>query len=196
DFCCGTDALGLGISVALQQEGHPIAYLTNALSRVECSVELNSLALSTITSDLLHKIRDSYEHDSVAEEKIQQLTNGTYNGDKYTWDGLTRERPKEWGQWLPPAEYWYNTNKHSSTNVTPFEVVYGKTPPLHVPYVAGESAVEVVDRTLQARETTIEMLKFHLKRVQDIMKMYADKKKYEREFKVGMWVNLKLQPRR
>ncbi|GJX38757.1 retrotransposable element Tf2 [Tanacetum coccineum] len=109
---------------------------------------------------------------------------------------MIRERPKEWVQWLPLTEYWYNTNKHSSTNVTPFEVMYGQTPPLHVPYVAGESVVEVVHRTLQARETAIEMLKFHLKRAQDRMKVYANRKRSEMEFEVGMWVYLKLQPHR
>ncbi|GKE37349.1 ty3-gypsy retrotransposon protein, partial [Tanacetum coccineum] len=109
---------------------------------------------------------------------------------------MSGERPKEWVQWLPLAEFWYNTNKHSSINVTPFEVVYGQTPPLHTPYLAGESAVEVVDRTLQAREAAIEMLKFHLKRSQDRMKVYADRKRSEREFEVGMWVYLKLQPHR
>ncbi|GJX93497.1 hypothetical protein Tco_0348083 [Tanacetum coccineum] len=56
-------------------------------------------------------------------------------------------------------------------------VMYGHTPPLHVPYVAGESVVEVVDRTLQARETAIEMLKFYLKRAQDRMKMYVNRKR-------------------
>ncbi|GJS52803.1 hypothetical protein Tco_0626165 [Tanacetum coccineum] len=67
------------------------------------------------------------------------------------------ERPKEWVQWLPLAEFC------------------------------------LVDRTLQAIEATIEMLKFHLKRAQDRMKNYADKKRSEREFEVGMWVYLKLQ---
>ncbi|GJR39670.1 ty3-gypsy retrotransposon protein [Tanacetum coccineum] len=83
----------------LHQYDYEISYkkgseniIADALSRVECSVMLNSLALSTITSDLLHKIKDSYEQDSVAEEKIQQLTNGTYNGDKYTWDGYVLRR--------------------------------------------------------------------------------------------------------
>nr|GEU85209.1 retrotransposon-related protein [Tanacetum cinerariifolium] len=109
---------------------------------------------------------------------------------------MSGERPKEWVQWLPLAEFWYNTNKHSSIVVTPFEVVYGQTPPLHIPYLAGESVMEVVDRTLQAIEATIEMLKFHLKRSQDRMKNYADKKRSEREFEVGMWVYLKLQPHR
>ncbi|GKB83810.1 reverse transcriptase [Tanacetum coccineum] len=44
--------------------------------------------------------------------------------------------------------------------------MYGQAPPLHVPYVAGESDVEVVNKTLQAREIAIEMLKFYLKRAQ------------------------------
>ncbi|GJV16200.1 retrotransposable element Tf2 [Tanacetum coccineum] len=62
--------------------------------------------------------------------------------------------------------------------------MYGQAPPLHVPYVAGESDVEVVNKTLQAREIAIEMLKFYLKRAQDRMEMYADRKRSKREFKV------------
>ncbi|GJT89053.1 retrotransposable element Tf2 [Tanacetum coccineum] len=107
---------------------------------------------------------------------------------------MTGKRPKEWVQWLPLAEFWYNTNKYSLTNITPFEVVYGQTPPLHVPYLVGKSVMEVVDRTLQAREATIEMIKFHLRKAQDRMKNYVDKKRSEREFEVRMWVYLKLQP--
>ncbi|GJU82321.1 retrotransposable element Tf2 [Tanacetum coccineum] len=109
---------------------------------------------------------------------------------------MTSERPKEWVQWLPIAEFWYNTNNHSSINVSPYEAVYGQTPHLHNPYVAGESVVENVDRSLQARENAIGMLKFHIKRAQDRMKKYADLKRSEREFEVGMWVYLKLQPHR
>ncbi|GKA63783.1 ty3-gypsy retrotransposon protein [Tanacetum coccineum] len=109
---------------------------------------------------------------------------------------MTGERPKEWVQWLPLAEYWYNTNKHSSISVPPYEAVYGQTPPLHNPYVARESEVETVDRSLQAKESAIGMLKFHIKRVQDRLKKYADLKRSEREFEVGMWDYLKLQPHR
>ncbi|GKB14846.1 reverse transcriptase [Tanacetum coccineum] len=92
--------------------------------------------------------------------------------------------------------YWYNTNKHSSANVTPYEVVYGQTSPLHNPYMAGKSDVETIDRSLQARESAINIAKFHITRAQNRMKKYLDLKKSKREFVVGMWVYLKLQPHR
>ncbi|GJR22850.1 retrotransposon-related protein [Tanacetum coccineum] len=104
------------------------------------------------------------------------------------------ERPKEWTKWLSLAEYWYNTNFHNSIKTIPFEVLYGQTPLIHTPYVAKDSFVELVDRTLQAREQAITMLKFHLKAAQDRMKTYADKKRSEKEFAVGDLVYLKLQP--
>ncbi|GKF04120.1 hypothetical protein Tco_0034788 [Tanacetum coccineum] len=66
--------------------------------------------------------------------------------------------------------------------------------PIHTPYVAKDSYVELVDRTLQARKQVIAMVKFHLKAAQDRMKVYADKKRSDREFAVGDLVYLKLQP--
>ncbi|GKF67913.1 hypothetical protein Tco_0197592 [Tanacetum coccineum] len=40
------------------------------------------------------------------------------------------------------------------------------------------------------------MIKFHIKRAQDRMKKYTYLKRSEKEFYVGMWVYLKLQPHR
>ncbi|GJZ20949.1 retrotransposable element Tf2 [Tanacetum coccineum] len=67
------------------------------------------------------------------------------------------EKPKEWVKWLPLAEFWYNTNYHTSTKTTPYGAVYCQTPPIHLPYIHGDSRVEEVDRTLQAREETIKL---------------------------------------
>ncbi|GKE88964.1 retrotransposable element Tf2 [Tanacetum coccineum] len=106
------------------------------------------------------------------------------------------ESPKEWCKWLSLAEWWYNTNYHTSLNTTPYEILYGQKPPIHIPYVSGESKVDSVDRTLTAREEVIGLLKFYLKSTQDRMKAQADKNRSEREFLVGDWVYLKLQPHR
>ncbi|GJW36708.1 retrotransposable element Tf2 [Tanacetum coccineum] len=106
------------------------------------------------------------------------------------------ERPKEWKKWLSLAELWYNSNFHTSIQTTPFEAVYGQTPPVHVPYLGGLSKVDVVDRTLGAREQAIQMLKFHLNMSQNRMKRQADKRRSDKILKVGDWVFLKLQPHR
>nr|GEX90658.1 reverse transcriptase [Tanacetum cinerariifolium] len=76
---------------------------------------------------------------------------------------------------------------------TPFQAVYGQTPPIHVPYLGGLSKVDVMDRTLEAIEQAIQMVKFHLGRSQNRMKQHADKRGTDREFKVGDWEFLKLQ---
>jgi hypothetical protein len=38
---------------------------------------------------------------------------------------FTSEKQHQWAQWLPLAEWWYNTTYHTATRMTPFEVVYG-----------------------------------------------------------------------
>ena len=116
------------------------------------------------------------------------------------WEGYLRcmneEKPSEWSLWLPLTEWWYNSNWHSAIRVTPYEVVYGQPPSLHIPYVAGDSKVESVDRSLKAREECIEMLRYHLQRAQQRMKKQADQHRIDRQFRIGDWVYVKLQPYR
>ncbi|KAJ0909643.1 putative nucleotidyltransferase, Ribonuclease H [Helianthus annuus] len=106
------------------------------------------------------------------------------------------DKPKEWVKWLPLAEYWYNTTYQSAIKCTPFEVIYGQPPPLHLPYLPGESNVEAVDRSLIVREEVINILKANLVQVQQRMKRLADDHRSERHFNIGDWVYLKLQPYR
>jgi len=109
---------------------------------------------------------------------------------------MCHARPEQWSKWLALAEYWYNTNYHTSSKMTPFEVVYGQPPPVHLPYLPGESKVAVVARSLQERENMVLFLKFHLMRAQHRMKQMADQHRTEREFDVGDYVFVKLQPYR
>ncbi|GKD11677.1 retrotransposable element Tf2, partial [Tanacetum coccineum] len=106
---------------------------------------------------------------------------------------MTRENLNDWVKWISLAEYWYKTKFHTVIGTTPYEIVYGQTPPLNIPYMAKDSVVEAVDRTLMAREHTLKLLQFNLKRAQDIMKYQADKGRSNKEFQVSDWVYLKLQ---
>ncbi|GJR89941.1 retrotransposable element Tf2 [Tanacetum coccineum] len=109
---------------------------------------------------------------------------------------MTGEKLKEWPKWLSLAEYWYNTNFHTSINTTPFEAVYGQPPCSPILYSPGQSKVDSVDRSLAAREAIRQMLQFHLERAQSRMKAIADLHTTDRSFEVGKWVWLKLQPHR
>ncbi|GJZ39228.1 retrotransposon-related protein [Tanacetum coccineum] len=75
---------------------------------------------------------------------------------------MTGDKPKEWVQWIPLAEYYAN---------------------------------ESVDKSLVAREAVVKLLKFHLLRAQDRMKVImANKKRSERVFRIDDLVLLKLKP--
>jgi transposase InsO family protein len=59
------------------------------------------------------------------------------------------EKQNQWAQWLPLAEWWYNTSYHTATRMTPFEAVYGQKPPSVLSYLPGTSKVQAVDKHLQ-----------------------------------------------
>jgi hypothetical protein len=42
---------------------------------------------------------------------------------------FSSKRKNQWAQWLPLFEWWYNTSYHTTTHMTPFEVVYGQNAP-------------------------------------------------------------------
>lgn len=109
---------------------------------------------------------------------------------------MCSDRPHLWSKWIPLAEYWYNTNFHTSTQLTPFEAVYGQAPPINLLFLPGESKVAVVARTLQERENMILILKFHLLRAQHKMQQNADLHCTDRSFEIGDYVFVKLQPYR
>nr|XP_009796587.1 PREDICTED: uncharacterized protein LOC104243132 [Nicotiana sylvestris] len=108
---------------------------TNALFRL-LAVELAALTLSTMTTDLLQAIMASWQKNARLVELIQKLA-----------------------QFPSYAEWWYNTTFHTSTQTTPYEALYSQPPPLHLPYVVGDSELSEVDRSMVTREFKLQLLK-------------------------------------
>lgn len=63
-------------------------------------------------------------------------------------------KPSSWSQWLPWAEYWYNTSHHYSSNTTPFKALYGRDPPMLLRFgdiPTGNAEVEVLIQNRDAQ---------------------------------------------
>ena len=104
--------------------------------------------------------------------------------------------PRRWNDYLPWAEYWYNTTYHISTGMTPFQALYGRLLPPILPYKDGLSPVHEVDQQLLNRDELLWQLKVNLERSVNRMKQMADRKRRDISFKVGEQVLLKLHPYR
>lgn len=104
-------------------------------------------------------------------------------------------RPTEWSNWLPLAEWWYNTNHHSALGMSPYQALYAQPPP-SVNYQYVRTKDTSVNDMMQRRWSTQQLVKENLIKAQERMKWYADKGRTDREFSVGDEVFLKLQPYR
>lgn len=88
-------------------------------------------------------------------------------------------------QWLPLAEWWYNSTYHSSTKLSSFEALYRYPPPRLIDYVPGTSTKVTVDQLLKIKAQVLNILTNNLIETQNQMKTYVDKKSTKRKFEEG-----------
>ncbi len=101
------------------------------------------------------------------------------------------QHPQQWSKYLSLAEWWYNTNYHTSLGTTPYRALYGVPPPSTLVATADAAThPEVKDWALERERLTRE-LKDRLQVAQSRMKQQADKHRREKEYDIGSWVYLR-----
>jgi hypothetical protein len=80
--------------------------------------------------------------------------------------------------------------------MTPFQALYGFSPPQVAEMFLVEDTVEDADTMLQRRQQANQVIRENLQLAQDRMKHYADKNRSERMLELGDMVYLKVQPYR
>jgi len=95
----------------------------------------------------------------------------------------------DWDDWLPTAMFSYNTTIHSSTNYSPYELVFGYRPslpsaltqPLEVSYTYDN----YIDQLKYRLNKSWEIAQDHLKISKEKSKQYYDKNINNPEYKIG-----------
>ncbi|GJW36288.1 putative polyprotein [Tanacetum coccineum] len=175
-----TNASGIGIRAVLQQKTHPITYWSKALAPKHQSLSIyNKMGyicdFEESLSDL-PSVKDAKKHynwsngqllrknklvvgkddqlrlellayfhgSSIGGHSSVKVTTHKYKPDLATYPDLLQR--------LPIPNRIQESISMDFIEGLPKSQVYGQTPLIHVPYFGGLSKVDVVDRTLEARE--------------------------------------------
>ena len=104
------------------------------------------------------------------------------------------DKQNKWLQWLHLAKWWYNSTYHTSTKMTPFQALYGYQPPSGKELTINQTKVASVKDLLDECQKVVQILKENLATTRNKMKQQVDQHRIEREFEVGEWVFVRLQP--
>jgi hypothetical protein len=104
----------------------------------------------------------------------------------------TGDHPRDWLDWLPWAEYCYNTSFQSALCTSPFTVVYGRPLPVLLPYQQGSARTDAVDALLADRDAFLDEVRARLLQAQEYARKHYDVHHHAMEFAVGDWVWLRL----
>lgn len=80
--------------------------------------------------------------------------------------------------------------------MSPFEALYGRTPPAIPDYVRNSTSIPELETALEKRQVILNKLKENLKKSRIKMEIQANKHRRDINFKAGDLVLLKLQPYR
>jgi hypothetical protein len=97
---------------------------------------------------------------------------------------LTGDRPRHWLQWLPWAEFVFNTAYQSSLRDSSFWVVYGRDPPTIRSYEPSDTRVAAITKKMEEHQEFLADIRARLEQAQAVQKQHYDKAHREVSYKV------------
>eukprot|EP00253_Pinus_taeda_P035049 PITA_35049 len=111
-------------------------------------------------------------------ERVNQVVEGMLRA-------YVMQQPTKWEEYLHLVEFSYNNIYHTSLQMSPFEVLYGRK--CHTPSSWGgpEDKFMLGPEMLKEMEEMVKKVRSNLKALQDRQKNFADRKRRFKEFQVG-----------
>eukprot|EP00253_Pinus_taeda_P036268 PITA_36268 len=105
-------------------------------------------------------------------------------------------KPTQWEEYLHLVEFAYNNGYHTSTQLSPFEVLYGRKCRTPSSWGGPEDKLSLGPEMLKEMEDMVKKVCANLKAAQDRQKIFADRKRRFKEYQIGDHVFVRIQARR
>eukprot|EP00253_Pinus_taeda_P012142 PITA_12142 len=106
------------------------------------------------------------------------------------------QQPTKWEDYLYLVEFAYNNGYHTLTQMSPFEVLYGRKCRTPTSWGGPEDKLRLGPEMLKEMEDMVKRVRVNLKAAQDRQKNFADRKRRFKEFQVGDHVYIRIQAKR
>eukprot|EP00253_Pinus_taeda_P022079 PITA_22079 len=106
------------------------------------------------------------------------------------------QKPTQWEDYLHLLEFAYNNGYHTSIQMSPFEVLYGRKCRTPSNWSGPEDKLRLGPEMLKEMEDMVKKVRANLKAAQDRQKNFADRKRRFKEYQVGDHVYIRIQARK
>eukprot|EP00253_Pinus_taeda_P033259 PITA_33259 len=106
------------------------------------------------------------------------------------------QQPTLWEEYLHLVEFAYNNGYHTSTQMSPFEVMYGRKCRTPSSWGGPKDKLSLGPEMLKEMEDMVKRVSVNLKAAQDRQKNFADRKRRFKEYQVGDHVYIRIQAKR
>eukprot|EP00253_Pinus_taeda_P016605 PITA_16605 len=106
------------------------------------------------------------------------------------------QQPTRWEDYLHLVEFAHNNSYHTSTQMSPFEVMYGRKCRTPTSWGGPDDKLSLGPEMLKEMEDMVKRVRVNLKAAQDRQKNFADQKRRFKEFQIGDHVYIRIQAKR
>eukprot|EP00253_Pinus_taeda_P033198 PITA_33198 len=104
------------------------------------------------------------------------------------------QQPMMWEEYLHLVEFTYNNGYHTSTQLSPFEVLYGRKCRTPSNWGGPEDRLSLVPNMLKYMEDMVKRVRTNLKAAQDRQKKITDQKRRFKEYQVELEGEVLVEP--
>eukprot|EP00253_Pinus_taeda_P016913 PITA_16913 len=158
----------------------------------DCDVKFTSAFWKTLFAELGTQLNFNTAYHPQTDgqtERVNQMVEDMLRA-------YVMQKPTRWEDYLHLVEFAYNNGYHTSTQMSPFEVMYGRKCRTPTSWGGPEDKLSLGPEMLKEMEDMVKRVRVNLKATQDRQKNFADRKRRFKEFQIGDHVYIQIQAKR